>query len=258
METIVERIRRYCKEKGVAVSAMEKDLGFGNGYLNPKKIEDVNTDRLLKILDYLGVSAEEFFNIGSKKTQIIETAIVQAQKEIPKSVEYDEMGIVSKFNALDAHGKRIVSALLDAEYERCTAEIVEEEAPKTKIIPLFPAAAGPGEPMETTAFQEHEVDADSKAQFAVRISGDSMEPELHDGEIVLCARRVPQIGDIAVIMVNGFLYVKQYIADNFGNIYLRSLNRKRKDLDVDIMASGNDTVTGYGVVIHRHVPLVRE
>lgn len=169
-----------------------------------------------------------------------------------------EKELIRKYNALDEHGRSVVYFVLNAEYQRCTAEVEEVEAPKTKIIPLFPAAAGPGEPMETTAFQEHEVDAESKAQFAVKISGDSMEPELHDGEIVLCARRVPQIGEIAVIMVNGFLYVKQYIADSFGNIYLRSLNRQRKDLDVDIMASGNDTVTGYGVVIHRHVPLVRE
>lgn len=255
METIVERIRRYCKEKGVAVSVLEKDLGFGNGYLNPKKIEDVNTDRLLKILDYLGISAEEFFDIGSKQTQIIETAIVQATKKIHNSVEYDEMGIVSKFNALDAHGKRIVSDLLDAEYERCTGEVAEKQ---TKIIPLFPAAAGAGEPMATTAFQEYEVEADSKAQFAVRVSGDSMEPELHDGEIVLCEKRRAKVGELAVIMVNGFLLVKQYIEDGFGNIYLRSLNRERKDLDYDILASGNDTVTGYGVVIHRHLPLVQQ
>lgn len=168
-----------------------------------------------------------------------------------------EKALVKKYRALDDHGRELVDAVLGIEYARCAKPApVEQKA--VKIIPLFPAAAGPGEPMETTAFQEHEVDADSKAQFAVRISGDSMEPELHDGEIVLCARRVPQIGEIAVIMVNGFLYVKQYIADSFGNIYLRSLNRQRKDLDVDIMASGNDTVTGYGVVIHRRVPLVRE
>lgn len=161
-----------------------------------------------------------------------------------------------KYNALDDHGRELVDAVLDIEYARCAKPVKEER--KVKVIPLFPAAAGPGEPMETTAFQEYEVDAGSTAQFAVRISGDSMEPELHDGEVVLCVRRRAQIGELAVIMVNGFLYVKQYIADSFGNIYLRSLNRQRKDLDVDIMASGNDTVTGYGVVIHRRVPLVRE
>ena len=167
-----------------------------------------------------------------------------------------EKALVKKYRALDDHGRELVDAVLDIEYTRCAKPVKEER--KVKVIPLFPAATGPGEPMETTAFQEHEVDANSTAQFAVRISGDSMEPELHDGEVVLCVRRRAQIGELAVIMVNGFLYVKQYIADSFGNIYLRSLNRQRKDLDVDIMASGNDTVTGYGVVIHRHVPLVRE
>ena len=177
--------------------------------------------------------------------------------ELPK-VRNDDSEITAfqmKFAALDAHGKRIVSDLLDAEYERCTGEAAET---RTKIIPLFPAAAGAGEPMATTAFQEYEVEADSKAQFAVRVSGDSMEPELHDGEIVLCEKRRAKVGELAVIMVNGFLLVKQYIDDGFGNIYLRSLNRERKDLDYDILASGNDTVTGYGVVIHRHLPLVRQ
>lgn len=169
-----------------------------------------------------------------------------------------EKELIRKYNALDEHGRSVVDFILNAEYQRCTAEIEEEEAPKTKIIPLFTAAAGKDEQVDNTPFRDYEVDADSKAEFAVKINGDSMEPELRDGEVVLCVRRKAEIGEIAVIMVNGFLYVKQYIADSFGNIYLRSLNRQRKDLDVDIMASGNDTVTGYGVVIHRRVPLVRE
>ena len=40
---------------------MEKDLGFGNGYLNPKKVNDIKMGRLFAILDYLGVSRAEFF-----------------------------------------------------------------------------------------------------------------------------------------------------------------------------------------------------
>ena len=91
----------------------------------------------------------------------------------------------------------------------------------------------------------------------MKISGDSMEPYLHDGEVVLCKRKRPEIGDLAVIMVNGFLVVKQYITDGL-NIYLRSMNRNRKDLDVDIWSSGNDTVVGYGTVILKKLPLVRQ
>lgn len=166
-----------------------------------------------------------------------------------------EQKIIEKYRTIDEIGKRAVNAVLDVEAERNSAVI---EVKKSRIIPLFPAAAGAGEPVDGAAFDSWEVPEDSKAQFAVRISGDSMEPELHDGEVVLCERRRPQIGELAVIMVNGFLLVKQYIADNFGNIYLRSINRERKDLDYDILASGNDTAVGYGTVIHDKVELVKQ
>lgn len=131
-----------------------------------------------------------------------------------------------------------------------------DTAPTSKIIPLFgtAAAAGPGEFDTGLPFEEYSVPADSGAAFAVRISGDSMEPVLQDGQIALCAEKAPQIGDVTVMMVNGALLVKQFSSDSYGNIYLRSLNRARRDLDLDVMASGNDTVTCYGTVILKRRP----
>lgn len=129
---------------------------------------------------------------------------------------------------------------------------------QTKIIPLLStaAAAGPGEMDTGLPFEKYEAPANSKADFAVRISGDSMEPLLEDGQIVLCIEKTPQIGDVAVMMVNGALLVKQFIGDG-RNIYLRSINRKRKDADVDIWESGNDTVQCYGtVILKKRPPLV--
>ena len=129
-----------------------------------------------------------------------------------------------------------------------------------KIIPLFGSsfAAGSFEPgTQDDPFEDYEVDADSKAEFAIRVSGDSMEPELHDGEIALCTKRRPEIGEIVVCLVNGSFYVKQFITDG-RNIYLRSVNRKRKDADLDIWHSGNDTVKCFGTVIHKRIPLVQQ
>ena len=169
----------------------------------------------------------------------------EVQKEDP---------IIQKIKSLDARGRRVVDAVIEVESGEKVAPLPKRE---TKIIPLFVAAAGPGEPVPDEGFGDYEVDADSDANFAVKISGDSMEPYLHDGEVVLCKRKRPEIGDLAVIMVNGFLVVKQYITDGL-NIYLRSMNRNRKDLDVDIWSSGNDTVVGYGTVIFKKLPLVRQ
>ena len=59
MPTMVEKIRAICKEKGIPVSRLEKDLGYANGYLNPKKAETLRKDRIAEIAQYLGISVLE-------------------------------------------------------------------------------------------------------------------------------------------------------------------------------------------------------
>jgi phage repressor protein C with HTH and peptisase S24 domain len=193
----------------------------------------------------------------STKSKAIQKLIVIGLEGETEDYETETWEIARRYRALDAHGRRVVDAVMEIEAERAEAAPVIPIRP-SKVIPLFVAAAGPGEPPSQDGLDEYEVDAESKAQFAVRISGDSMEPELRDGDVVLCERKRPEIGELAVMMVNGFLLVKQYIEDGYGNMYLRSLNRARSDLDVDILTSGNDTVTPYGRVICRKLPLVRQ
>jgi len=59
MPTMVEKIRAICKAKGIPVSRLEKDLGYANGYLNPKKAETLRMDRVAEIAQYLGVSLSD-------------------------------------------------------------------------------------------------------------------------------------------------------------------------------------------------------
>lgn len=157
-----------------------------------------------------------------------------------------EVILVQKFRVADDDTKKTVENVLDGVSLR-----------RTKIIPLFCAAAGPGEPPSQDGFDDYEVDEDSPAKFAVKISGDSMEPEFHEGDIVLCRKKRPEIGDIAVVMVDGFIYVKQYI-EGINGFYLRSLNRKRKDCDLDVLYSGDQHAEGYGTVIYKKLPLVQQ
>lgn len=162
--------------------------------------------------------------------------------------------IQEQYDALDDHGKKIVKTILDIEYARC---IGAKPKPVTKVIPLFSQsfAAGPSGNFAEDAWEDYEVPEDSKADFAIRVSGDSMEPELHDGQIYLCKKRYPEIGEICVAMVNGGFYVKQFVTDGH-NIYLLSVNRARKDSDIDIMGTGQYTGKCLGTVIHKRIPLV--
>ena len=58
----VEYVRQVCKERKIAVSQLEKDCGFANGYLNPRKISKISYDRAVIIARYLGISAEDILN----------------------------------------------------------------------------------------------------------------------------------------------------------------------------------------------------
>ena len=162
----------------------------------------------------------------------------------------EEQWLIDCYRKTDSEVKAAVKTIL--------RKMVDQPVEKPcRIIPLFPAAAGQGEPTEGNVFETIETD-DEKADFAVRISGDSMEPEFQEGEIVLCKRQSVKTGDIAVFMIGGFLLVKQFVDGYNGQFYLLSLNRERKDLDYTHFASGNDNPILLGVVMHKRIPLVEQ
>jgi len=56
MDTI-ERVLKLCNERGVSIARLERECGFGNGYLGKKK-GSFPIDRLQKIADYFDVPLE--------------------------------------------------------------------------------------------------------------------------------------------------------------------------------------------------------
>lgn len=54
----VERVKAICKERKIAISKLEKELGFSNGYISQLKKGVFPEDRLRKIAKYLNVSTE--------------------------------------------------------------------------------------------------------------------------------------------------------------------------------------------------------
>jgi len=69
-------------------------------------------------------------------------------------------------------------------------------------------------------------------EFGVRIKGDSMQPQINDGDIVFVERQPSiNVGDIGIFIYDGESYCKQLIyRDNA--YYLHSLNNKYKDIPI--------------------------
>lgn len=167
--------------------------------------------------------------------------------------------ISEKYAALSSRGKELVDTMIDG--------ILGLETPKTNTAKKIefireyttPAAAGYASPAEGEDFNliERDESVPSSADFAVKISGDSMEPYIKDGSRVYVSRTNElSDGDVGIFFVDGDMKCKQYCEDSFGNIYLLSINRKRSDADMEIKSSSGITVFCFGkVIMDKRVPL---
>ena len=169
-----------------------------------------------------------------------------------------DMAWLRKFKALDPAGRALAEMVMDHELARTRGEAASLAA-ATKIIPLYltPAAAGYASPALGEDYEECPVPAGSGADFAVRISGDSMEPWINDGDTVLVRRCPIEQGDVGLFFVDGDMKCKQYVRDAFGTVYLLSLNRARADADVKIPVDSEVTLCCFGkVLLERKPPLM--
>lgn len=122
----------------------------------------------------------------------------------------------------------------------------------TKPVSYLKASAGTGsfldeEQFEKVRFPENAVP--DRADFALYVSGDSMEPVYHDGQIVWVEQcETLSIGDVGIFVYNGNGYIKSYdeqepdegtiedFTDSYGNVHMQpvmiSYNEKYAPIEV--------------------------
>lgn len=54
----VEKVKAICKARKIAISKLEKDLGYANGYIGQLRKGVFPSDRLMQIAEYLNVSPQ--------------------------------------------------------------------------------------------------------------------------------------------------------------------------------------------------------
>lgn len=59
-EVLYDKVKAACKAKGISVSALEKELGFGNGTITKWNKVVPNVYNLKKIADFFGKPIEYF------------------------------------------------------------------------------------------------------------------------------------------------------------------------------------------------------
>jgi len=113
----------------------------------------------------------------------------------------------------------------------------EEYRDTPRLLPLYdiPVSAGTGNFLDGSSYEMIEAPGyvPAGADFALRVSGDSMEPLFQDGQIIwLKEREVLNSGEIGVFIYFDEVYCKKLILGG-GKAYLRSINQKYEDIEIN-------------------------
>lgn len=151
--------------------------------------------------------------------------------------EFCGTGSTSILSGLDETGRK--KAL---EYIRLLrlSGLYSQDIPETEALrrlPLYSIAvsAGTGQFLDMSGYELIEADdsVPAAASYAVRISGDSMEPRFSDGQIVWVKKQdTLSSGDIGVFLYDDNAYIKEFRRGRYG-VSLVSLNPEYEDIIVD-------------------------
>ena len=210
------RIAKGFTQQQVA-DILEITKGTYSGYETGRREPDVF--KIKALANLFGVSGDE----------LLETGFCSGETEFTS----EEKTHIEKYRTLDEHGKKLVDNVLNLECERV-------EATRTPVIPISniitlsefeqPVSAGKGvylgDGSQTITREVPSNELTRKADFILRVSGDSMEPEFSNDDRILIKRQCNlKVGDIGIFILNGEGYVKKYMGDK-----LVSLNPEYKDI----------------------------
>ena len=242
---------RLERNQNMRQTAIELDIPYTTYISYEKGDREPNSETLIILADYFNCSID--YLIGRSNIRI-DDSILDKVNEIDSEILEKhgniyatnrailEGEIIKKYRTLDEHGKKIVDFILEEEYKRC---ISDEQSTVLIKHSVYKVSAGRGFDLDDRdEWEEIEIldtPEAQKADFAVTIKGNSMEPLYYDGDIVLVkSQPAVDLGETGIYIINGSGFIKRYGGDR-----LISVN---SDYD-DIMFSENDRISCAGKVI---------
>ncbi|MCI7349807.1 MAG: helix-turn-helix domain-containing protein [Ruminococcus sp.] len=224
--TITERIFSEIQQKHINQKEFARQIGVNEKTFSSWKVKNTlpAADKISIISDLLGVSTD-YLLTGKEKSP-------SAEQTAKEQLTPDEQELLENYRRLSEHDKGKVIGKAEALAELTS----EQQEKKTELIPLYyvdnKVSAGLGASLsdyeQGDTVYVPETPESRRADFVLKISGDSMEPRFYDGEYVLVrSQPVVEVGQIGIFGNNGDGLIKK-----LGNGQLISINKKYKPLIV--------------------------
>lgn len=230
----IERIKQIKNEKRITNDELSRLSGIPLGTLSKLLAglsDSVKLSNMIAICDALGCSLDYIVSGIPENTNNF-------------TLDGNEIRLIEEYRRLDNHGKELLMLVAGKERERVssdehpTAPVFSRETTPVitapiinrykdsgagrvtkRQIPLYdlPVSAGIGEYLDGDAAESVSItvsESTAAADFALRISGNSMEPKYHDGDVLLVQNAEGvEVGESGIFILDGAGYFKVYGGD---------------------------------------------
>ncbi len=239
METYIDRIKKLKSEKKMTNDSLSEKTGIPLGTLS-KLLAGMNESpklsNIVAICNALDCSVEYVVTGAPENTNNY-------------TLSGEEIAFIESYRKLDRWGKGLLNTVLAKEEERVASladvsEVAEESRPSEtaggrilrpvssagryagahyaggkRPIKLYelPVSAGVGVYLDDARVETVSIPVSEKtaeADYALRISGDSMEPKYHNGDVLLVRNADSvEIGELGIFLLDGSGFFKAYGGD---------------------------------------------
>lgn len=220
-----DRAKQIKKEKNLTTEQISARSGIPVGTLSKifsGAIAEPRLSMALAIADVLGVPL---------------ACLLTGEEEYSGTLDAEEDLLLRRYRRLDDRSRELVDAVVEKELERdgtgfSLPQVEGLSAEQYISLPLFslPVSAGLGAWLddggECESVEVRATRVSLGADFALRVSGNSMEPRFEEGDILLVRRQnAVDIGELGIFVADGEGYFKRYTGK-----YLHSLNPAYQDI----------------------------
>lgn len=256
-----DKIKQFRIEKNLTMQQLADLSGKSKGYIsllekgiNPqtRKPIEPSLEAIQSIAKALNVDLEDLISDTEDFIRLpkLNNSIIKKITNITKQLNIENQ------NKTYQYAKNLLHF-----QNRTVQEVSIKYKPKelTEILVTEKVAAGVGYSYgnnEVTAFYTDREDL-MQYDMATRVFGDSMEPELSDGDIILLKQGYDNVnGDIYVVDYDGKSYVKKLYND--GNRFvLKSINKKYSDIIIYTSDIQDTYFNIVGKVVDSFTPVVK-
>lgn len=243
-----DKLKEMKRKSGLKTAEIAKQSGIPEPTLEKLfagTTKDPKLETMKQLVHFLGYSLDDLYD-EPNSSNLLRVDFGHGETNMKKAPsqrdEADEVADI--YRALDDHGKGAVKAILDFEHAAAIAEQRQMGSGTKKIgtvrkrsdgfieVKVYDqtAAAGLGNYLDNPNYHMEQYPANvvpDRTDFGIRISGNSMEPDIRDGSTAFVqSRSTIEAGSVGIFLLNGEAFCKKLEVDKYEcQIRLVSINK---------------------------------